>query len=182
MAWLMRLGLGAAALLALFLAIGFALPSTVRVEESVTINRSSGAMYGVLSDLRIFHEHWSPWAERDPDMTVTFSGPARGVGASMAWSGDPDAVGTGRMTVVQVDPGREIVTVLAFEGQGNATARWVVEPEDEGSTVTWAFESEIGSDPVSGWAGLMIARFVAADYRDGLNRLKTYAETTGAPA
>src|SRR3546814_13495086 len=73
--------------LALFLLVALVLPSSRHLEEKVETNRKMTIVYDTLNSLRRFPD-WNPLALRAPAMELTFSGPASGVGAKMAYDSD----------------------------------------------------------------------------------------------
>jgi hypothetical protein len=86
--------LGAAVVLAVLVGGGGLLfPSTSHVERSTVIQRPPAEVFTTLNSFARFNE-WSPWFEIDPTAKYTYSGPASGVGARMAWVGNSSGTGT----------------------------------------------------------------------------------------
>jgi hypothetical protein len=168
-----------AALVGLFLAVGLFLPTTAHVERSIVTSASPDTVYGIVSGFRRFNE-WSPWFDLDPHGQYTYTGPESGVGAGMAWVGDPATVGSGNQEIIAVDPGRSVTTRLDFGDEGQATARITIEPDGAGSRVTWAFDSSFEGNFSGRYFGLFFDRWIGADYEKGLAKLKTIAEATPA--
>ena len=110
---------------ALFIGIGFGLPTNVHVERSIDINASPGAVFSLVGDLAEF-EKWDPWFDLDPNMTIELSGPILGVGSSRSWSGNDD-VGSGVMTVVEYQPNQKAVLSLDFGEMGKGEATYLLE-------------------------------------------------------
>ena len=52
----------------------------------------------------------------------------------------------------------------------------MLEPAGSGTRVTWGFTSNLGSNPVMRWMGLMFDRWIGPDYEQGLANLKKVAE------
>ena len=171
---LMKFLIGIVGFCAALAAIGLALPSTVRVERSTLIERPPAAVFAVINDQRQFNA-WSPWFGVDPAATYTLSGPPVGPGAAFSWSGN-ETIGVGTQRIVASVPNSRIDVVLEMEGFNAATSSWVFEPTADGTRVTWAFESELGLNPLMRWMGLLMDSFVGPDYEKGLAQLKTYIE------
>ena len=72
---------------ALFLVVGLVLPSSRHISESVETNREMTIVYDTLNSLRRFAD-WHSLVLRDPNVDITLSGPAEGVGARMEYSSD----------------------------------------------------------------------------------------------
>lgn len=167
------------ALIGLLLAVGLFLPTTAHVERAIVTSASPDAVYGIVSSFRRFNE-WSPWFDLDPQAQYTYTGPETGVGAQVAWVGDPAKVGSGNQEIIAVDPGRSVTTRLDFGDEGPATAKITIEPDGTGSRVTWTFDTSFEGNFLGRYFGLFFDRWIGADYEKGLAKLKTVAEATPA--
>ena len=85
--------IGLAAVIIVFFILVSLRPSVFCVSRSITVSAPPEAVFAQVND---FHkwEAWSPWAKMDPNAKNSFSGPAAGVGAAFAWSGN-NKVGAG---------------------------------------------------------------------------------------
>ena len=162
-------------LVLLFVAGGFLLPREVSVARSVDISAPPGEVFGHVNSLRATQE-WSPWLERDPNVAVTYSGPEEGVGASMAWESKDPQVGVGTQEIVASETDQRVETALDFGPMGTATASFILEDTGGGTRVTWDLVADMGNDPMGRWMGLMMDRWVGADYEQGLSNLKALVE------
>ena len=170
--------LAAIAAVGLVLALGgLLLPATTHVERSVVIDRSPEQVFATLNSFERFSA-WSPWAEYDPQARYTFEGPASGVGARMRWSGNR-SVGSGSQEITTSEPHRRVVVALDFDGS-QAHAAYLLEPEGDGTRLTWAFDTEHGMNPFKRWLGLLFDRMIGADYEKGMRKLKSLLEGTQA--
>ena len=159
---------------AVFVAGGFLLPASTHLERSTTIDRPPADVHAMLDSFRRFNE-WSPWAEADPNARYAYSGPERGVGAKLSWTGDPNSVGTGSQEIIESEPGRRVVTALDFGQMGQARATFTIAPDGAGSRVTWAFDTD-HAGIADRWFGLLLERMVGGDYEKGLAKLKAVME------
>ena len=107
---------------------------------------------------------------------MTFSGPDEGVGAGMAWNSENPQVGTGSQEIVVSVPDERVETALDFGPMGTAKAAFLLEAAGGATRVTWDLEADMGNDPMGRWMGLMMDRWVGADYEQGLTNLKTLVE------
>jgi uncharacterized protein YndB with AHSA1/START domain len=169
----------AVALVGALLVVGLFLPTSAHVERSIVTSAAPDTVYGIASGFGRFNE-WSPWFELDSQAAYTYSGPASGVGARMAWTSDKPDVGSGSQEIVAVEPGRKVTTRLDFGEQGQATSTLTIEPDGAGSRVTWAFDTSFEGDFLGRYFGLLFDRWIGAGYEKGLARLKAVAEA--APA
>lgn len=157
---------------------GYLLPRAVHVERSVEIARPPVQIYALLDGFARFND-WSPWYARDPEAEYARSGPERGVGATLSWRGGPE-VGSGTQTVTVSEPHRLIEIELDFGRQGVSTTRYRLDPLPEGTRVTWVFLTDLGFNPVDRYLGLLLPRWIGADYEQGLANLKRLAESLPA--
>ena len=106
-------------------------------------------------------------------MKVTHEGPATGVGASYAWTGNKK-VGEGRMTITESRPGERVSLRLEFIKPFKSTSdtSFVFTPEGDGTRVTWTYA--VGGYAPEGLGGLAPAvdRMLGAQ----LEALKSYVE------
>ncbi len=82
------------------------------MERSAVLPVSPEKVFPLINDLRLW-EGWSPWAKLDPEQKLTYSGPASGIGASVAWEGN-SKVGAGRMTILESRPNELVRIKLEF--------------------------------------------------------------------
>ncbi len=160
----------------LFVAGGLLLPSEQHVERSIVIDAEPGNVFPLVNDFRQFNE-WSPWATIDPEGTrYEFSGPSAGVGSTMSWSSEHPNVGSGAQEIIESRPDTMVKSKLTFEGFDTPSyATFTLEPADGGTRLTWAFDANLDS-MVGRYMGLMMEKWVGADYEKGLARLKDLAE------
>lgn len=171
-----RLLAGLAGVLALALAVGLLMPQHAGLERSVHIEAPPANVFAVLAGFRNFSK-WSPWAELDPGMQVGFEGPVVGVGARYQWSGN-SKVGSGSQQIVAVKPNSEVDLKLRFgNSPAPSDAAFHIEPEGQGSRVTWRFRADLGSNPFSRLMAPLMRHFVGQDYERGLAKMKTYIES-----
>jgi hypothetical protein len=159
--------------------VALALPGHVTVARSVVINAPEPVIFPYLNNLHRFGD-WSPWAARDPQLTVAYSGPEQGKGAKVEWTSNKPSVGAGSMEIVESSPNRHIDLAVSFNGL-DGTSYYEVGPSGSGSKVTWGFGYESGTSPLKRWKGLLLDRYIGAEYRDALAKLKDKIETERKP-
>jgi hypothetical protein len=153
----------------------------LRVERRITLSTPPAPAFGQINDVRKWQE-MSPYVKHDPAANYTFSGPAAGVGASVAWAGNAK-VGEGRMTVVESRPNELVRFKLEFFKPWTCTntADFSFRPTPTGTEVTWAM---FGQHKFIGkLMGLFMDmdKMIGRDFEDGLKNLKRIAEA-GAEA
>ena len=122
--------------------LGFAAtkPNQFRIARSTVIKAPPEKIYALLDD---FHQWgaWSPYEKLDPAMSRTYGGPAGGLGATYAWSGNGQA-GAGRMEIVEAAAPSKLVVDLDFTKPfaSRNKAIFTLVPEGDATRVTWAME------------------------------------------
>lgn len=153
------------------------LPPTYSLARSTVIAAPADAVFGHINDLRKW-DAWSPWAKKDPNAKVTFSGPPAGKGAVFQWAGNSD-VGEGSMTVVDSKPSEAVAIRLAFVKPfpGESDVAFALKPEGTGTRVTWTLSGQ-QSFVERAFCTLMggMERIIGPDYEKGLASLKAVAE------
>ncbi|MEL7448153.1 MAG: SRPBCC family protein [Pseudomonadota bacterium] len=162
-------------IVALFIVVGFFLPSTSHVERSITINAPAADVFAYLDDFRKFNE-WSPWAGLDPDTVYTFEGPATGIGSTMHWSSDDPNVGEGTQEIIESVPHSRLVTALDFGAQGQAIATFELDEQAGATRITWMLDNDFGYNLMFRYFGLMMETWVGTSYEEGLAKLKMVVE------
>jgi effector-binding domain-containing protein len=132
-------------------------------------------VFTLVNSFKRFNE-WSPWVEKDPRATYTYSGPQTGVGAKIAWVGDPSTVGTGSQEIVESQPHTRVRSRLEFTGEGPSDATITLSAEGTSAKVTWALDTDLGWNPVARCFGLFFDRMIGPDFEKGLANLKALAE------
>jgi effector-binding domain-containing protein len=169
-------------LVMLFLIVGALLPRKVHVERSIEIDRPASTVFVLLNGYKSYAS-WSPWTARDPNAVYEYHGPDSGVGARMAWSGDPRLVGNGWQEITQSQPHTLVRMHLDFDQQGQADAYFEISEADRGVLLTWGFDTDLveGQGYLGGilakYFGLFFDNWIGSDYEQGLANLKLFAES-----
>lgn len=167
--------------IALYLILCIFGPAQNKVERSIEINADPEWLRSKITDLRFFHDEWSPWTEKDPKMKVTFKGEAGQEGSSMSWISDNEEVGKGSMTYNRTS-GDTIIQTLHFDDYGDSKIYHIVSASGKGSKVTWAMESE---NPFFFRAMMLFMnmdKMIGPDFEKGLAKLKTATENGASEA
>ena len=153
-------------------------PDTFRVERSIVINAPPATVYPLIEDFDAWRG-WSPWEDKDPQVTRSRSGPALGIGAGYAWEGNK-AVGKGSMQITQARAPLYLLIKLAFIApfEAHNMAEFVLVDQGARTEVSWAMYG-----PSSYVSKLMqtffsMDKMVGKDFQKGLERLKALAERT----
>jgi Polyketide cyclase / dehydrase and lipid transport len=177
---LIRVVVGLAVLAVLLLGIGLLLPSRVHIERSIVIAANPAQVFAVVDGFGQF-DQWSPWLQLDPNAKTSKSGPAEGVGARYAWSGN-DKVGSGTQEIVESVPYSKVRTALTFDGFPPSEASFLLAPTAAGTHLTWTMDVDMGRNPIGHWFALGMDKMIGPDYERGLAQLKAHVESQAKPA
>lgn len=173
---LKKILLGIVAIIAILLVVIYMQPSEFSVERSATFAASDSVVYSQINDFRNW-ENWSPWAKLDPNMTVTYDGPAFGTGSQYMWKGNDD-VGSGKMMIIGSIPHEYIEIQLDFYEPfaSSNTTIFTISGDSTQSTVTWNMSGE--NNFMSKAFGLFfnMDEMIGADFEKGLASLKEVVE------
>jgi hypothetical protein len=175
MRFLGRLILVLLAVVAVLIGASYLLPRHVTVARTITVEAPPEEIFPYVNSLQRFSE-WSPWNDYDPEMEQRFSGPREGVGNRMEWASEDERVGIGSQVITLSEPNSKVETAVDFGGVGPARAAVSLQPVQAGTRVTWGLVADMGGSPVGRYMGLMMDRWVGADYERGLARLKATVE------
>ena len=151
----------------------FFISGKVHVERSATINAASSVIFEQVNTLKNW-ENWSPWAESDPEATYIYSELASGEGASFSWDGEKSKQGT--LSIVESIPSTHVKTALEFAGQGGGNGIWLLEETDNGTNVTWSFDSDMEGF-IEKYMSLMMDNILGSMMETGLANIQKIAET-----
>jgi hypothetical protein len=173
-----ELFLAIVATIVVLLLIGLFLPGGGHghVERSIIIERPPSHVFDVLNSFKRFNE-WSPWAKKDPAASYSFEGPETGQGAMMNWSGDQN-VGSGRFEIIESTPTSIIKMIQRITDGHTGTVSFDIGTSDLGVKVTWAYDVELGSNPIERIKGKYLDSSIGGDYQYGLMRLKALIESS----
>ena len=157
-------------------------PDTFKVERSATFAAPADAVFPHLNDLHKW-QTWSPWAKKDPNAKITFSGPESGEGASFAWVGNQE-IGEGSMTITESRPNDLVQTRLDFVKPfaDTSTGEFRLEPVGSGQTrVIWSMSGK--SNFMFKAMGLFMDcdKLIGGDFEQGLANLKGIVAQAPAP-
>jgi carbon monoxide dehydrogenase subunit G len=175
MRWLMNVLKALLALVVVLGVVGLLLPRQRHVERSIDVAATPAQIWPLLAEPKRWTS-WSPWYAKDPTMKLVYSGPEAGAGAGWAW--ESQSQGHGSMRFEDAQPPTRLGYTLRFDDMGStATGEFLLVPQGSTATrVTWAFDTDLGLNPVARWFGLAMDRLVGPDFDSGLAKLATQAQ------
>ncbi len=167
-------------LVAVYLILCLIGPSEIKVERSITINASAVLIKSKITDLKFFHETWSPWTEKDPNMIVTYTGEMGKEGSSMAWKSDVKDVGVGSLTYMYTH-GDTVMQTLHFDGHSSdANIYHVVTPNGADCKVIWIMQDQVPFVFRPMMLFMNMDKMLGPDFENGLAKLKVAMESMPA--
>lgn len=151
-------------------------PDTFQVQRTQRISASPETIFPLINNLRGMNT-WNPFAEADPEIKITYTGPESGKGARYEWSGNSQ-VGQGSIEIIDAAaPSRVALRLDMLKPiEGHNTVVFTLAPNASGTEVTWAMT---GERPFIGKvmdAVFNMDRMVGGQFEKGLTKLKAIAE------
>ncbi len=171
---LIELLISLAIVLALFLVIGFMLPSSRHFQTSVETNRKMTIVYDTLNSLRRFRD-WNPLVLRDPRMKLQLSGPDSGVGARLDYVSKEEGLGKGSWEITESVPREKISYKIDNPERGtNKRTSFSFKPTGRNNRnveITQTYDVDYGWNLLGRYAGMYVSRHVGDDMKMGLSRI-----------
>jgi uncharacterized protein YndB with AHSA1/START domain len=154
---ILKILIGFAVLIVLFLVVVTLRPADFRVERSAIIAAAPAALFEQVNDHRKFSA-WNPFLKLDPNARHTYSGPESGVGAVCSWDGNKD-IGAGSATIIESRPGELVRLRMDWQRpmEGVATVDFTFKPEADKTVVTWAMYGK------NNFMGKLVSLFMDCD-------------------
>ena len=149
--------------------IGWLSPKEIHVESKRHISAEPDRLFIELGDFENFVT-WNPWSYKDPNIKNEFEGEKMSYGSIYRWKGNRH-VGTGSIEITHIEVNEKIEMELRFGPGRPAQATFHLEPDQNGTTVTWSLDSNMGNNPFSRVVGRMMKKYITKDFEFGLKRL-----------
>lgn len=136
---LKRVGLAIVVLLAALFLYAANQPAEMRITRSVVINNvSPEAVFPYINNSESANS-WMPWKDADPEVKMSYSGPAEGVGSKSSWNSSGQ-MGTGEALVVESILNQRVKTQLNYTKpfEMKQLAEMEVAAVDGGTRVSWS--------------------------------------------
>lgn len=148
-------------------------PSEMHIARERFIEASPEAIFPFINNSQKANE-WMPWAEEDPGVKMTFSGPPEGVGSTSSWDSS-GRMGTGKAEVVESLPNQSVKTKLTYSKPMNMSqiADVTLKPTAGGTIVRWEVS---GNNTFVGrffCVFINMEKVVGAQFEKGLSNLRS---------
>ena len=160
-----------------FLGMAYFLPQAGHVERSIVVERPSSQVFDMVNGFKRFDE-WSPWHRKDQTMQTEVGGADHGFGATHRWDSNDPKIGKVEQRIIESEPYRVVKIAHNWDRFGNATVSFRFKPVDLGVQTTWAYDIDLGMNPIMRYRGLYMDGAIGEDFQMGLMRLKALLEST----
>lgn len=168
--------LGIAVAVVLFLGYVATRPGQFRYERSQVIQAPADQIFPYISQLRKGGE-WSPYEKRDPKMIKEFSGEDGQVGSKMTFNGNRE-VGAGTLEVIRLVPGElvDLRLLMTKPMKADHIVEYRLTPEGTGTRFTWAMHGD------GGFFGKLMSvvidcdKMIGGEFELGIENLKKVVE------
>lgn len=173
---LIELLISLAIVAALFIIVGFLLPSHRHIEQSVETNRKMTIVYDTINSFARFAQ-WNVLPLHDPAMDIEISGPKSGVGAQLDYSSKERSVGSGSWKLVDSVPGKSVTFEITNKEPGsNKVTTFKLEPTGRGAVkrnvrITQTYDVDYGMNLFGRYAGMYVSSGMGETMKMSLGRL-----------
>lgn len=174
---LKKIALAVLVLIVLFCGYVATRPADYLISREITIHAPAEKIFPYLNNMKM-SELWSPWVELDPQATMTYTGPADGVGSKMAWESG-EKLGTGSATITESVQNQRVGFKLEYTKPMTMSQEGAYELKSNGdqTTMVWSVWGK------NNFLGRMMSLFVNMDkmvggtFEKGLSKLKSVVES-----
>src|SRR5438132_9497003 len=154
-------------------------PSNYRLARSIVIAAPQEVVFPHMNELKKW-EAWNPWGKADPNMKLTYGGPASGVGANYAWAGNKE-VGEGRATITESRPGESVKYKVEFfkPMSGSSEMDFAFKPQGNQTEVTVTVTGEKNFMAKAFCLFMSMDKMIGGKFEKALADMKAIVESTG---
>lgn len=151
-------------------------PPHYQISRSIRIHAGAEQLFPFINNSKKSNE-WMPWAESDPSVKMTFSGPDEGVGSVSSWN-STGHMGDGRAEVIESVPNQKVVTKLTYTKPMamQQVAEIALQPSEGETVVTWSVSGESPLLARMICIVLNMDKMVGSEFEKGLSKLKRIVE------
>lgn len=162
-------------LVGIFVILGLVGPKSYDVSRTAVVQAPISQVWPWVSSLPKTSE-WSPWAGRDTNMVIEYTGTEGTLGSASKW--ESKKMGKGEQTITAIDPGKSVESELKFYmpwGVGVADSYTMLQDTAGVTKVTWGIRGK--NDFVSRIFGVFMNmdKMMGKDFEEGLANLQMKA-------
>ena len=163
-----------AILIALPLIIALFVKTEYAIQKEITINKPKQLVFDYIVLLKN-QDHFSKWANMDPNMKKTYQGTDGTIGFISAWESTNEEVGTGEQEIKKITEGERIDFELRFIKPFEATESAFMNTEsisENETKVVWGFNGHMPYPMNFMMLFMNIEKMIGDDLQTGLDNLK----------
>jgi Polyketide cyclase / dehydrase and lipid transport len=167
------------ALVATTALLSLLMATSQKIKRSITINAPAATIFEQVKQLNNFNR-FSVWGAQDSTIRYTLSGTDGTPGASIAWKGNPDISGEGKIELISLTHPHTISHIIHFSApqKGKASSVFsIIETEKNTTTVTWYFELYTPRPKNIFNLFFNLDKEMGKDFETGLAALKIFIES-----
>lgn len=147
-----------------------------RIEREISIKAPAEAIFPIINSVSKTNE-WMPWKESDPQMTLSYSGPDSGVGATTSWD-SPGQMGHGKAEVIESVVNSKVVTKITYAKpmQMEQMSEFSLVQTGDSTTMRWSTWGQNGFVGRFFCLFMNMDKMVGGEFEKGLKKLKTMVE------
>lgn len=172
------------ALLVVTAVLSMLMPTSQKVERSITIRASASVIYQQLIKLENFN-NYAVWSQSDTSAKYTMTGTDGTVGAALSWTGNPEISGDGKIVLASLEENKKVGHQLRFTRpkKGSAGSVFTLTETSSGSTVvTWNFQLATPRPWNIFNLFYSLDKKMGKDFEEGLSLMKKAIEATTGTA
>ncbi len=155
-------------------------PSGMFISRELLVKATPQAIFPFLNHSRKAND-WMPWAQIDPKVKMSYTGPEEGVGSVSSWESSGQ-MGVGKAEVIESVTNQRVKTQLTYTKPMamSQLAELSLNPTPDGTVVRWSVS---GNTPFIGRVFcifMSMDKMVGGQFEKGLTNLKVMVEGTGS--
>ena len=153
-------------------------PSEMNIARELVVNAAPEAIFPYINNTKKADE-WMPWAEIDPSVQTTYSGPEEGLGSTSSWVSSGQ-MGVGQAVIVESTANQLVKTQLTYTKpmEMSQLAEISLTPSGEGTLVRWAVTGQNTFVSRLFCVFMNMDKMVGGQFEKGLAKLKSKVEGT----
>lgn len=155
------------AVIGLLVALSYLVPRKTVVSRSAKIAASTDKVYALVAS-NTGYQRFNPYHDTDANLQIDLFGPAQGIGSGFAFKGKE---GKGTQTITDVSTERAVTMQIDMGAMGKPVQHFELNPNTDGTEVTWSIEADSGYNPMMRVFGLLMDKFVGGNIERGLQNL-----------
>lgn len=151
-------------------------PSEYKISRRLLIHAQPEVLFSYINNSKKMNE-WMPWAEEDPQVQMSYSGPDEGIGSISSWD-SAGTMGTGKSTIIESIANSSTKTRIDYfkPMEMIQMSDMLLTPQAEGTMVSWAVTGQNGFMNRVFCVFMNMDKYIGGKFEKGLSKLKNLVE------